>query len=276
MSSVRENCEYEDDVKNLETRENLHYQCPRQARASGLCELHEPGFLTEQTAVQVSQIFMQEIIRFVRDRQPIICVGYHLPTIELENFEFSESVSFVNLIIDGTCNFSNAKFLNKVDFSRFTCGDDFILTDVEFNEEVNFFKFTQNHGISNFQGAIFHEEVKFFDATIQDGLFTICKFDEVNFKKATFNGPTEFRESDFNNKCDFTETVFNGNVDFYHRDIFWISPFFFYRNQNSKCLVLFLFQHYRFSHQSVFSMGDDVQENLCWILIHKRLLIMLT
>lgn len=205
-------CEFTDNFID-ENHENFQYTCTNDALASGYCKLHDENYLNDSTSKEVETLFLSELERSSESGK-ILCVGFHLPEISLNNASFNKPIFFVGSTFHGEADFTNSKFHNVVDFSRCIFKNDLNFTGVDFYSEAKFFKLIQEAGTSNFQSVTFHVEANFSSATLRNGLFTTVKFEDVSFHSATFNGETNFWDSIFNEKTDFIESTFNDFTDF--------------------------------------------------------------
>ncbi|MGV8126934.1 MAG: pentapeptide repeat-containing protein [Methanothrix sp.] len=176
----------------------------------------------------------------------------------------SSSIRLNDSAINGKISFSNARFINPVDFSHSHLNGSAFFGDSAFNGTADFggsvFNGTANfrgsafndyadfggsvfNGTANFRGSDFNGTASFWRSAFNDdasfwysdfngtAIFWRSAFnDYADFRGSAFNGTADFRGSDFNDYADFRGSAFNGYADFEGSDFngyasFWYSAF---------------------------------------------------
>lgn len=232
-------CEYTETYFDINTGEEIPFQCVEDVYESDKCKFHLEGYLKEETKNDIIQLFSQKLDKLKKD-EPLLCIGYFLPSIILlknNEKEFKIPAYFAHAEFKlGNINFSHITFKKEISFyqtkffsstslrsSVFEGPVDFSYS--QFHEESNSFESTKFKKASdfshaklkdtNFEWASFRKaefiECKFFDETIFEN---VTFSDDVYFKKAEFLGNTVFSESTFTATANFEDAKFLQFADF--------------------------------------------------------------
>jgi uncharacterized protein YjbI with pentapeptide repeats len=194
-------------------KDTNHFECNEEADENRFCIFHDEGYLknSENLAAHEQNIlsrFKQKIRRCVSKDEPLLCVGYHLPQIEVKE-RFTQPVVFDDAKI-GFADFSECKFLSSVNFGGTEFLYDAIFTETEFHGNAYFgsCKFQQS---CNFDSAVFHRDTIFSFAE-----FTGQEYDLTAgyFSQSEFLGPTEFSEIKVSGGIYFYQVKFCRKVTF--------------------------------------------------------------
>lgn len=226
MSQIEHTCRYTDYFFDARTKEYREYVCDRQALDSGFCEFHDENFLdgNEEYVMRLFKIDIFEledlqegsigpIGEWDGPTQELLCIGFHLPAIDLHGLRFHAPVYFVNTKFRGDVNFINltftsasfsgAEFSGKTTFSNLEFIENFIFSDVKLlNEQIDF------------QNVIFNQLSTFTRFNSKHASFLNCTFANTNFRESKFTESIQFLNTDFIGKSDFSGVQFDGNADF--------------------------------------------------------------
>lgn len=231
-------CDYIETYFDINTDEEIPFDCDEDVYESGKCKFHLEGYLKEETKDDIIRLFSQKLDE-VKEDEPLLCIGYILPSIPLlknNEKEFKipayfahakfklENLNLSHITFKKEISFYQTEFFNSTSLraSVFEGPVDFSYS--QFHEESNSFESTKfkktsdfSHSTlknTNFEWASFSKaefiECKFFDETI----FENATFGDVYFKKAEFLGNTVFSESIFTATANFEDAKFLQFADF--------------------------------------------------------------
>lgn len=206
MSQNENNCQYTDGFTDTVTKEFRDYSCTRPQIGSGFCEFHDKKFLSGNEDF-VRSLFESEVNASLNPSDELLCVGFHLPTVDLHNLRFQKSVYFVNTKFHGDLNILNStftsisfyksEFLQNANFSNLEFHEDFIFSDVQ-----------SLCGDMDFQNVTFNKQSFFNRLQSKNISFEKCNFSTTNFRGAQFNKITKFLETGFSMQTDFSAVKF--------------------------------------------------------------------
>lgn len=191
-----------------------------------LHDVHPPPtlhFATEEI-VDPTENFQTEIFNFegFRFPCPMVFSNTYFPRPDKGN---PKRICFKDTIFLYDVVFSNANFLNKVDFTKVEFHGDVYFDDAVFNmwAEFTHAKFI---GVAHFPAAKFLDGAKFSSSTFRKNvIFEKTKFSILNrepiseiqkadFKEARFLGVVNFQNCSFELKVDFRSSTFEKRVTF--------------------------------------------------------------
>ncbi|HKG88360.1 MAG TPA: pentapeptide repeat-containing protein [Nitrososphaeraceae archaeon] len=110
------------------------FQCEEEASIGKFCFFHDEYYLKNRSKVPdaFSNRLKQKIEESTSQKKPLLCIGYHIPDIRIENRYFIAGIYFTKSTFHGKTVFNNTFFQNA-DFS------DAEFQEVTFNSG-NFFK----------------------------------------------------------------------------------------------------------------------------------------
>jgi uncharacterized protein YjbI with pentapeptide repeats/succinate dehydrogenase flavin-adding protein (antitoxin of CptAB toxin-antitoxin module) len=177
------------------------YECTEPAVRDGYCIFHHPEYWKEHKE-EVKEKFMEKVEEAVHNNKPLLCIGCHLPEIDLSGIHFNVPVFFDHTVFHEQAIFDRATF-TYVSFSESTFEEKAIFSGAQFNEAIfdgaffsdADFRFAKLED-TRFDGTVF-KTANFNKADIKD-----VRFDNTKFEKAVFQGGI-FKNSEF------TEVIFN-------------------------------------------------------------------
>jgi len=173
-------CSYKIKYFDYEKRQPINFECSENASGSGLCIFHDKNSSDDNLELQLI-----EKTKSLSKKEPLICIGYNIPKINIAE-SFSSPVYFTRAFIKDA-NFSGAKFQN-VDFSG-TIFQNANFSGVTF-ENADFLA-TKFNKTSNFSNIVVKNKVNF-----SESIFNDADFNSSSLKKAQFIG-TKFVKADF-------------------------------------------------------------------------------
>jgi uncharacterized protein YjbI with pentapeptide repeats len=191
-----------------------YLRCKEVALERGLCLFHDERYLGygKKNEETVRKRLLAKIDYSITEKQPLSCIGYHIPEIELKDrIGFSAPVYFTDAVFHGRATFSNLSFASS-DFSN-TTFNGLLSTllrfqNTKFLSKTSFFisVFIQN---VSFNEARF-EDVDYVNTRFQtQALFQFSAFERAYFKDAKFMGKTDFSYANFYNVRFYTGTEFH-------------------------------------------------------------------
>jgi uncharacterized protein YjbI with pentapeptide repeats len=123
-------CRYITTYYDIETEEHKFFRCKEQPLESRLCIFHDENYLADENNLierekEVSSRFGHKIKNCVENMTPLLCIGYHLPDIRLDNVNFVKPIYFIDCtFLDiyassvhfNRALFSNSKFYGETNF----------------------------------------------------------------------------------------------------------------------------------------------------------------
>ena len=205
---------------------------------SGLCIFHDENYLREkdrreQNEQNVRTKLMDKVREKDYKKEPLVCIGYYLPSIRLVNKIFTNPVNFSKCKFQGEADFSDTTFSRQADFrqaefsertsfySAEFSGKETYFNKAEFSgKETYFNKAEFSKGSTYFDSAEFSGKETYFNRTEFSGertSFNAAKFSggRTSFCKAKFSGGrTSFDGAKFSGQADFTRSDFKEEVTF--------------------------------------------------------------
>jgi hypothetical protein len=161
------------------------YECEEDAVKDGLCIFHHETYWKESKD-DVREKFMEKVEDAIKNKKPLLCIGYNLPAVDLSNKRFEVPVYFKDTVFHEGVNFYSVEFNREADF-----------------REVRF-------SLANFISATF-SEADFRRATFSE----LAVFEEVKFLgKALFDSATFLDTVSFVNP-DFSPGILEKSLDPY-------------------------------------------------------------
>jgi uncharacterized protein YjbI with pentapeptide repeats len=242
-------CQFRIEYKELDTGRKVWFECTEENAETSFCSFHDEEYLRnhKNDIELIRKKIMEKIHHSISNNRPLVCIGYHIPDIRVENCQFTRPVYFSDAVFHGNLVFNNV-FFQHCDFAgaRF---NDTTFSGVTFLKNVSFFGSLFLSGtffhIVGFQGdAIFNEtrleEFEFVRITFEKKAL----FQFAEFQKGYFRGVIEFVDkADFSyarfSDVEFSpKTVFRERADFSHcifqsRTLLHIQEFGYYTSFNS-------------------------------------------
>jgi uncharacterized protein YjbI with pentapeptide repeats len=197
---------------------------------------------------EVASKFKEKLEECSSIEKPFGFVGYCLPEISFDNYEFTQPIVFVEFKFYGTAIFSRAQFKKEVNLSKTTFYKaayfdtakfyaDFKLSEVTFSEEADFSGAGFSKAVffdihfseiskTSFYGSEFSSDVTFYNTFFKNeilfqrarfldrAVFTNSTFKQATFGDVTFYKETDFSFSTFEKIVDFSRTKFLDEVRF--------------------------------------------------------------
>jgi len=196
-------------------RKKRPFECEEQALDSGYCKFHDPDYLEPNTENEIRDLIQKKIESAIESNSDALdCVGYILPTLNLENKKFTISVFFTYAKFKGDVIIDHSEFLQFVDFSNCKFEKEASFSNVIFKDNVNF-NSSDFLGKSNFDSVKFVKRVDFVFGEFGNISFLSAEFNESDFSGRTFNHYATFSFSEFNAKTDFSNADFKEDVNFF-------------------------------------------------------------
>lgn len=212
MSQNENNCQYTDGFTDTITKEFCDYSCTRLPLDSGFCEFHDRNFLNGNEDF-VRNLFEVEVNASLNPPNELLCIGFHLPTIDLHNLRFQKPVYFVNTKFHGDVNILNSTFAS-ISFYKSEFLQNASFSNLEFSENFIFSDVQSLVGDMDFQNVIFNKQSSFNRLRSKNISFKKCNFSITNFRGAQFNKITKFLETSFLMQADFSVVKFGEKADF--------------------------------------------------------------
>lgn len=216
MSQFDSVCSYVDTYTNVDTQEEIDYECEQpELTSSGLCMFHDPDFLTPQTEDRV-RIEFDTIVEYAEQQVKILeCIGFYLPAVSIHNLNFRAQAYFVNTKFQGDLDLFDVKF-TSVSFlnSRFFKVNSFY--GVEIKGKLIFSDIIFNDSPCTFQNVSISQNSNFSRTQFFTLLVGACTFSSSVFRRTIFNNQTTFLKTIFSNETDFVGSEFRGESDFTH------------------------------------------------------------
>jgi uncharacterized protein YjbI with pentapeptide repeats len=180
---------------DYEKMQRISKTCEVEAGDNGLCIFHELDYLNDPEREEEVRKKFLEILDSKNSRsEPILCIGYNLPSVEV-NLTFTSDVYLDSTNFNGPANFANSKFQKVANF--YQC---------KFRKMANFSD-CQFDKMANFAHASFSEEIAIFD-------------------HITFSAVASFNTSRFVCGVNFSQTQFLDNANFFNTYFYDIAIFF--------------------------------------------------
>lgn len=212
MSEDEKLCKYFADFEDVQTSEYREYSCQRLALNSGYCEFHDENFLIGNED-KVRLLFENHVNASTNPTNELLCIGFHLPEIDLQNLRFQNAVYFVNTKFHGDVNFSKstftaasfykAEFYGEVSFFKLNFEENFIFSDVK-----------SHNGPIEFKNIVFNQKSSFTRFESKNTVFNNCDFHVTTFRGSKFEDGVKFLETNFTMKADFSDIQFDSEADF--------------------------------------------------------------
>lgn len=205
-------CKYKACYLNLESNKRKKFMCRNPAISSCLCKFHEPEYLTRETEKEIVMLFMHKMKNAMKQKRPLMCIGYRLPQIIVKNKKFAKSVYFAKAIFEDVIRFEGTTFKSAVQFSESQFKRGLRFSRTIFEDQVDFSDAKIN-GSSLIFDSTFEEKVKFEGAEISNITF------DSTFKKIATFVRTKVKKTSFSlstfNEVDFTDAISLLELDFY-------------------------------------------------------------
>jgi uncharacterized protein YjbI with pentapeptide repeats len=241
-----------------------YLRCKEEALERGLCLFHDETYLSHSKKNEgtVRERLLTKIDYSMAEKQPLSCIGYHIPDIEVKNrIGFSAPVYFTDAIFHGSATFSNLSFAYS-DFSNTTFnGVTFNL--VTFSGQTSFFN-AKFLGKTLFFISIFMQNVNFNEARFEDvdyvntrfqkqALFQFSAFERAYFKGATFAGKSDFSYANFYNVRFYIGTEFHLVTNFSYT-VFHEKTLF--RSVSFQGIILFSYSMFEDQEKTIFDVDN--------------------
>ncbi len=245
-------CTFVRNYDNSKTSRNEIFSCKLKAVNCGLCMFHDESYLNDSTkTAQVKKSFLTLLQNSIKQKKPLVCVGYHLPEIKI-TCEFKIPIHMIETTFHGMLNFDNCEFSDNVQFSRCVFLKEASFTGSTFKKEADFSHAVFNGSHTTFIQTKFEKPSTFTESHFRTASFNFAKFEEVNFISSIFDEPIEFWYTDFNKRSKFNNCVFKDKTDFSLATFPGSMNF-----ENANFLAYTMFRKTRFSNEeSVFFDGD--------------------
>lgn len=212
---MQNTCKYSHLYYNFEKKIDETFQCNMGTiPSSQYCEFHDSTYLNSTTKLLIKQSFEKLIDDVVTNQKELFCIGYILPTINIDGKKFSKHAYFSQAKFLENSNFTNCEFLGVADFTRCEFKDNVSFTGSTFKSDAKFSQIVISGSLATFQNTTYSGKADFKSITANSALFTMSEFNEVLFIGANFNGYANFWNSNFNSNCDFSLTAFKDKVNF--------------------------------------------------------------
>ena len=216
-----------------ETNKQEEYFCDEESHSSSdYCIFHDKHYLEHDYKNRKNTVIKRlhsKIEEDIKEKKEILCIGYHIPEIEInEKFFVSVYFNWTNFV--GKTSFKNSEFHKSVDFSytKFI-GDHVLFMGAKFFGKIVMFEFTEFNSTNlNFSWIEFSvkKKISFIGANFKGVDFSATKFSspDIYFSRAEFHGYTHFNQTKFLNyeRILFNQTKFlklkqekEGNVSFF-------------------------------------------------------------
>ena len=220
-------CNYIESYPDMETEEEVIFDCKNDAYEEGKCKFHLKGYLNENTKNEIQKLFSEKI-KNTKKGEILKCVGYILPSIQLlkecESSEVPISIIFARATFTEIIDFSSIKFLENMSFHNTTFKQTVKIRNSIFKKYVDF-SFSKFFGDNNsFSSTKFEKKLQFSNANPLNNIdfewvkfhlaeFVNCKFSEAKFNNTVFEKDVSFTNSEFE-KASFSEAIFKEIGDF--------------------------------------------------------------
>jgi hypothetical protein len=135
----------------------VEFKCSESAKKDGFCVFHHPEYWKDNEK-QLRERFYEKVERVRRNGKKLLCIGYNLPSMEVEG-EFKSAVYF-----------SWAKFHGKADFSHANFFKEACFPNAEFFDQANF-SHAHFSGVTDFFCAKFFGRTTFYRANFSERAF---------------------------------------------------------------------------------------------------------
>jgi hypothetical protein len=209
---LKTNCRFRAAYFDLESKKEKLFQCDEMHVENGYCIFHV-GYDDESRFVQYRQDIIKRLQEKIdesdRKEQPLYCIGYFLPTLQLQNHTFHKPVYFTFAKFIGYMNCSHSDFLAGADFSGAEFNKETLFIQDEFYNHADFFKTLFKDRVS-FSKARFWYQANFGLSRFQkEADFVCCKFQsKAQFSLAQFNDLTRFSHAKFEGIGVFSGVLF--------------------------------------------------------------------
>jgi uncharacterized protein YjbI with pentapeptide repeats len=114
-------CKYGEDgnVTYYGYRKNMSipYKCPHDTFLDGsFCVFHDNDLL-QNNPDKVKSSFYELVNEAAQKAEPLLCIGFNLPDVNLSNKEFNNNVNFSRCRFTGKANFTGSKFNGEANFT---------------------------------------------------------------------------------------------------------------------------------------------------------------
>jgi len=230
-----EKCKYENLYFDYDSDEFKTYKCEEDVVKDGLCIFHHKKYW-EENKDEVRKKFMEKVKNAIKNKEPLLCIGYNLSKVDLSKIKFEIPVYFLNTVFHEEVYFSFVEFNREVDFRGAT-----------FLSDADFFK------------ATFLSKADFSEAKFSSNAdFIRTKFlSEAIFSGVTFLSKADFSEAKFLSEAYFSEAKFSSNADFIRTK--FLSKVYF---RGTKFLSKINFRRTKFSSEVFFRVAIFLSETL--------------
>ncbi|MGC9067701.1 MAG: hypothetical protein ACP5IZ_01785, partial [Thermoprotei archaeon] len=98
-----EKCKYEQKYFSGELTEV--FKCNEDAVEDGYCVFHHPNYW-EKHKKEVREKFMKKVEDAIKNKEPLFCIGYNLPEVDLSKKKFEAPVCFYEAVFHEDVNFN--------------------------------------------------------------------------------------------------------------------------------------------------------------------------
>ena len=218
-------CVYTADY--LKEGKSKEYKCPNDAQyRNEYCIFHDKTFLNSIESVRIIEKEFLEQIKSAQSKSELICIGYILFDIPLEQSQCKIPMYFGRSIFKGKVDLSNLIFSKNISFAHAEFKKGVTFRNTSFKGEVDF-----SHCISkitsDFQFCVFDKNpnfivVEFVNANFKNTLFkdnsnfaqAVLSGSSISFWKSIFNKSVMFASTKFLADTSFKECIFEKNANF--------------------------------------------------------------
>jgi hypothetical protein len=193
-----EKCQYKNEEYDFKCDEP-----PRDAD-NKFCIFQDIGYLKgnnyEIHKEEVANRFQEKIVEYSSEGMPWCFIGYCLPAVSFQNYEFTDAFSFNAAIFYGNANFYEAIFSGDARFTGATFYKDAMFSGATFSSYLTMFSGATFSKGAGFTGAIFSGDARFTGATFSG---------DADFRRANFEGKASFVRATFSNEAGFDKATFS-------------------------------------------------------------------
>lgn len=215
-------CQYKNQYYSPIYKKNIPFECKENSLNSGFCKFHDETYLFENEDEIKSEI-EEKLGQCEQFGLAFECIGYNLPELNLENFEFTIPIIFICTKFHGELIFDYTKFTNYVVFSDSIFHENVTFNNSEFFDNLIFqrnnsanisFRYSKFKKISDFRNSEF-KDCSFFSCEFSHSDFSFCEFmNSVSFSSCAFKIKTDFIDSIFHNEVNFSSSKFYHETKF--------------------------------------------------------------
>lgn len=227
-------CKYQTECFDYKKQKLLQFRCEEKTVKDGYCSFHHPQYW-EENADAVANEFYKKVESAMKADEGLFCIGYHLPSIYLNNKKIAKPVHFNKSIFHGKVHFTFVEFSEGVDFTATTFMQEADFTETRFMKTADFseaaFQEADFGGATlqeaNFGDATFVKDASFREAILMDEAsycgtkfmkgadFFSARFQKAYFAKTQFRELVFFAQATFTQKAIFFQTAFGGEGIFF-------------------------------------------------------------